>query len=629
MNDFQLYPTPKNIAARAWAKFKDRDFVRVLEPSAGRGDLIKGHKYYDEHRGCSFPIDCCEIDFHHHATLREMPKVQLVGMDFLEFGGGGIYSHIIQNPPFAQGVQHTLKAWDCLFDGEVVSIINAETLRNPFSKERQHLVRLIEMHGDVEFVEDAFKGEGVDREADVTIAIVHLIKKSGVGESIVDGLTADLAKENEQGSVDGFSQGFRQSHELALPTGVIENFVHVFNAAVEAMREAVIAQARANHCQARIGKPMNELTQGPGPTKAQESAVEVRTLEHWVKIEMSSGYASLKDRAWANLLRSSNVQSKLSSNGQKRIEAAFAEIKTLEFTLANVLGFLRGLTENQAKIMQEMACDVFDIVVRFHTDNVEFYKGWKSNSKHRTFGMRLKKTRFVIPNNNVWKGSSSLEYNATRRLDDLDRVFSMLDGKDQPLVSLRTIFERQMPDLEQGERLSGSYFDVRYYPKSGTIHFFPRSEALMDRLNLMVGHFRQWLPSDMGSASKDFVAQYEGSGRFDKAMREDLGQSLGHPNPAQRKSLVERTLGEAMRNDCSEDRLALIDASLTSVHEKNGIAGDPALSYKDQSAMPIAQQPMHITEVLQLSHDVLSAPDFEPVDQGSKDSMQDSFAFES
>ena len=39
MDARQFYPTPKALAERAWALFKNRTFTRVLEPSAGDGAL--------------------------------------------------------------------------------------------------------------------------------------------------------------------------------------------------------------------------------------------------------------------------------------------------------------------------------------------------------------------------------------------------------------------------------------------------------------------------------------------------------------------------------------------------------------------------------------------------------------
>ena len=255
------------------------------------------------------------------------------------------------------------------------------------------------------------------------------------------------------------------------------------------MRQSVVAEAIAAKAEALIGKEVAALfNDNPEEFVAKESKVS----EAWVSGAIRERYLSLKERAWANLLRSANVEDKLSSAAQKRMRAAFDEIKTLEFTVENIHAFLRGLVESQGEIFREMACDVFDLITRYHTDNVVFYKGWASNDRHRSCGMRLKKTRFVLPGNLSYAGSNSLSYEASQRLRDFDKVLSVLDGKSGPEVSIESLFGKQgWEKLSQGERLSSTYMDIRFYPRAGTIHFFPRSQALMDKLNMLVGLQRQ------------------------------------------------------------------------------------------------------------------------------------------
>lgn len=120
--DFQLYQTTAALAARAWAKFKNRNFRLVLEPSAGDGDLAEAGQTRDFYKRREIKIDCCEIDATKHPLLREK-GLTVVGLDFLQFGDGAIYSHIIMNPPFAEGAKHVLKAWNMLWDG-ICAIIN-------------------------------------------------------------------------------------------------------------------------------------------------------------------------------------------------------------------------------------------------------------------------------------------------------------------------------------------------------------------------------------------------------------------------------------------------------------------------------------------------------------------------
>lgn len=188
--DTQFYPTPPALAARAWAKFKNRNFVRILEPQAGNGDLAQARPDWDRYSGRP-AIDCCEIDISKHALLRAK-GLNVVGIDFLRFGNGSFYSHIICYPPFAEGATHVLKSWDILWDGEIVAILNAETVRNPFSQERQRLVRLIEQFGEFEFVEGAFAGPQAQRRTDVEVALVYLRKQADLKRDIIGEVLDEL-----------------------------------------------------------------------------------------------------------------------------------------------------------------------------------------------------------------------------------------------------------------------------------------------------------------------------------------------------------------------------------------------------------------------------------------------------
>lgn len=106
----------------------------------------------------------------------------------------------------------------------------------------------------------------------------------------------------------------------------------------------------------------------------------------------------------------------------------------------------------------------------------------------------------------------TLSVHDAQALSDIDKVFALLDGKQQPAFGLVDAFchnANVFDDLKRGKRVSLSYFDVRYYKGKGTIHFFPRRADLVDRLNRLVGQHRQWLPQDPDAVSDAFWRQYE------------------------------------------------------------------------------------------------------------------------
>lgn len=509
IDNYQYYPTPEALSEMAWDKFKNRNFIRVLEPSAGDGHLLKCRP---ADRWKPIPVDCIEIDISKHTSLRQQ-GFEVVGMDFMQFKSGSMYSQVIMNPPFADGAKHVLKAWEILFDGEIVAILNAETLKNPYSKERKLLFKLIEQYGEVEYLQQIFAGVDAERQTNVEIALVWLKKSSSFEQDILGNILDDLSR--DQATDDNLAEEFEQLNPLALPNSFIENAVLMFNAAVESARQAVMTEARARRFRQMLGKTLGEMN-GDGGDSSADSSV------NWVKAELYGRYTNIKNRAWAGILRSTQVTSKLSSSAQKRLEAEFETIKSLEFTVANIYGFLQGILDKQGDIQIGMAADVFDLITRYHSENSVFYLGWKSNDKHRTLGMRIKTTRFVIPGHKTESYQRDLPWDSGRMLADIDKVFAMLDGKAEPEVKLETVCNRNFHDLKNGQRISASYFDARYYPKIGTIHFFPRRKDLVERLNRIVGNQRRWLPPVDTQVNSDFWNQYQEAEKFDKAFRQEI-----------------------------------------------------------------------------------------------------------
>ncbi|WP_121333235.1 DUF4942 domain-containing protein, partial [Escherichia coli] len=124
------------------------------------------------------------------------------------------------------------------------------------------------------------------------------------------------------------------------------------------------------------------LAQRNGEDKGDPQGDLIQTIREGI----AKGYDELKDRAWSEVLRSTEVSAKLSSKAQQRLEADFQRIKRLDFSASNVYSFLIGLIDARGDMLVQMACEVFDEITRYHSENRVYYEGWKSNDRHRTAG---------------------------------------------------------------------------------------------------------------------------------------------------------------------------------------------------------------------------------------------------
>ncbi len=171
LNNKSFYPTPPNLITKMVLKIQGRP-SKVLEPSAGKGDLVEGIKSSYSVWRRNADVSAIEINPTLQATLRGK-GIKVIDTDFLAYTGPDKFDAIIMNPPFDTGDQHLLKAIDILYRGEIVCLLNAETIRNPLTNTRKLLTRrLDELGASIEFIQDAFVS--AERRTGVEIALVYI-----------------------------------------------------------------------------------------------------------------------------------------------------------------------------------------------------------------------------------------------------------------------------------------------------------------------------------------------------------------------------------------------------------------------------------------------------------------------
>lgn len=584
MDEFQFYPTPRHLAKRVWDLFTTK-VTLILEPHAGNGDLVIPYlqdfpEAWDERtkaRRASWeetqrmrgnanpsfvnrePWHACEINLNMHPRLKELGAV-IVGFDFLEMKSAASYSHLVLNPPFRNGDKHLLHAWNILFAGEIGCILNAETIRNPRSTEARKLVELIDKHGSVEYLQDQFLGEDVERETAVEIAIVYLHKESQTALNI-DAILESLKPDTYSAS----DEEVPSLNSVALPMNFIERVTLDYTMAVNASKVSAEASAISLAADLRLGHTFEEL-QAKG--QSSETRPQQIDLSLTIRNALASSMAALREKAWAQVLKSTELHSKLSSAGRKAVDSQFAAISLLEFNQANILGFISGLEQSQGDIAEEMCLSLFDQIMERDSDNCVFFKSWKSNQKHKAIGMRIKKSRFILPlSRHDYSRQRSIGWNTEATLNDMDRVFAFLAGptnEDEAAqrqhMGLKTALSREFSRLLAGEKVETMYFNVRYFSGIGTWHFYPNNEGIIEKLNQYVGRVRQWLPPNMDMANTDFKKQYEKAESLQSGYEEALRNKRSGSRTHSSLSFTVNQLDKGKREDGVHEYSAFLDA---------------------------------------------------------------------
>ena len=134
----QFFPTPDAIAERLMEFVPVGIGQRILEPSAGRGNLIKA---LERTRGVINPvIECCELDPFNRAIL-ERAGYKVIAHDFLTLRTtmDQKYDVILMNPPFngTEHIKHIEHAYEHLKPGGRIALIGPATLNQSVPASRR------------------------------------------------------------------------------------------------------------------------------------------------------------------------------------------------------------------------------------------------------------------------------------------------------------------------------------------------------------------------------------------------------------------------------------------------------------------------------------------------------------
>ncbi len=464
----QFYPTPPDTAARLMAMLDLPLQLPILEPSAGTGNLIEALRHTDRrwtrYDDCDF--HCIEINLERAASLRGK-GLTVIWSDFLTFNPIIPYGSIIMNPPFHDGAKHLLKALSVLADGgQVAAILNAETIRNPFSNERKILLQQLEdADYQCEFMQDAFDG------TDVEIALIHAKKKASTVRCE---------------TFENFKRLIVDEHKPETSTALIHGEEDNIK------RDILYYQATVKTAL----KLFDELNAFNRMCKKLDDVTEI--------FEMKNSFQSARDIAkringafWTRLLYSEELARLMTGDVQRNYSSKIRQMREYEFCLENILQLKMDLVKNLTDNLDEAIMKVwYNFTARFHwrdeqSKNVHYYSGWKTND---AFAVNKK---VIIPLYAFSEWRQELElYRVRSQLEDIEKVFNYLDnGRTVDSGMANKLEVAQAQGVSRG--IDTKFFEVDLY-KKGTCHLKFKDMGLLKKFNIYCGKKSNMLPDDYG-----------------------------------------------------------------------------------------------------------------------------------
>lgn len=482
----QFYPTPKALAAKCLRDIEISQSRYVLDPSAGNGAFLEviaesqSSRRYDS-KNYTKNLYAIEIDPELQMILRGK-DFNVIHDDFLTYEGTQAFDLIVMNPPFAEGDKHLLKAWEVLHGGDIVCILNAETIRNPFSHDRKKVLELIQQHGRYEFHKDEFTTEETKRKTSVEIAIVWLKKEKAEGW--------DFSK---LGQTKGTAHNIDdQTFQGPAKVDVIENLVDCFNAAVANLKEYVKAKTAYTYFST---KPIEKIV---GYDSLNSSRGEIKVSAENPTEMFNILYADLKQRYWSYILTKTKADSYMSAQMRKDYYKFSEQQGQIEFTRDNINKFIDFLFMNRENLMEKALVDVFDWLCAYDPKNIARHKeSWKTNSHYKVnkkvivplvVEIRYKEKSYL--RNYSYGGVSSAE-----RMQDLEKVLCFVTGKKySEIKNLNDVLDNPEQVFGYGCDIDSEFFTARFY-KKGTAHLTFKDLSVHARFNQAAAKGKNWLGS--------------------------------------------------------------------------------------------------------------------------------------
>lgn len=496
----QFYPSPKELVFKMLDKLDDNNefnnITYILEPSCGKGDIIKAYfeyynnkfnGYYNKKDAKKYlKVDVIEYDTNLSNLLRG-EGFNVIWDDFLSFIPPRFYDLIIMNPPFINGSTHLIKALEIQerIGGKILCILNADTIKNPYTNERQALLsKLQQYNANIEYIQEAFTE--AERKTDVEIAVIYVKVPMQNNETMFE---KQFKRDHTDIHIDSFQALMPKMNKLE---ALVFEYNIIKNSVIELFKEKIKIQKMFSslNIKQELGIVGNVFT--PKVLSVNEY-INTITLEYWNKFINETDFKS-------------KLPSKLRNNFSYNMERQ----QDIAFTIENIRYFYEELMKSIPRSYEETVAQVFDNLTNkySYTDSsfnktVHMYNGWKSNNCYK-----------IVNKNIIPCYHQNYFYCLPDILIDLNIIFNNMSGKQYDINTneIREKIRNCYKNIDVGHFLIDSY-------KKGTIHIKYKDKNLLNQFNILAGKGKNWLPPDFGTK------QYADMTDKEKKLVKDFGLS--------------------------------------------------------------------------------------------------------
>lgn len=479
-----FYPTPDNALSILLRNIETRG-LKILEPSAGKGNIVDFIRKREGYNSTKASIDVLEIEQELQSILYTK-ECNVVGSNFLDYDTHTEYDLIVMNPPFSNGAKHLLKAIELaekqqVKDCTIKCILNSETLKNAYSDERELLLNKINYHnGSYEYHENLFVGS--ERSTNVEVAFITIPVKATynsykeVFESIIEDLSTEQVNEY------GLST-FLKSHQIEQREQDIYLYVRMYNEHINQIKQLYSSMSSFLMYEKDVEKLIKN--------KSEKDFFNFYTISGRSNLdELSEVIERTRQHYWKLILESDKFSKLLTNNAREELSKMINNASSMEITIENIQSLLNALYQNKSNMLKESTLNLFRELTKNHmgefAKNIHYYNGWKTNNAFKV-GKKviIRESRWGEHNSfNSWQDNWKNDYES-ETFQDLIKALAPLtkDDLSNPL------------DHDGAGKYENDKFIIKCY-KKGTTHITFKDLDLLDKFNIFCGQQMNMLPTD-------------------------------------------------------------------------------------------------------------------------------------
>lgn len=548
-----FYPTPDTLAKQLFDMADLSGVKTVLEPSAGKGNLILSYvKYRNVRSSIQTEVDAIEIDpmlrtflthefskeketeirrsveeinkkrkysyndnytdglsdeekdtwldaMYEITSRRKDVKVHIVHDNFMTYDTRKNYDLILMNPPFSDADSHLLKAIQMqeVCGGKILCICNAETLLNPYSAKRKVLMnKLHSLDAKLQFVDGAF--ECAERKTNVRVALIYVDIPEVKHESDIYNRLHKAHEEQESNkensttdvTVSDFIENIVSQYKMELDLGLA--LIDEY----KALLPYLLTEVRDG---VKTGYGLH-LTIGDDDDDTPTSKPRNRYVNF------------VRKKYWTSIMNNPKFTGRLTENLRAKYSKMVDSLVDYDFSVFNIQNIMAEMNAEMSKGVEETILALFDRLSSDYSwypetkNNIHYYNGWKTNKAHCV------NKKVIIPCNGCfsdwkWDRNPLDTWKCMSVLSDIEKCLNYLDGNMTADVDLKTVLDTAKSECKY-RGITTKYFRVSFF-KKGTMWLEFLNEDLLMRFNSYACMKKKWLPPNYGNAHYDDMDESE------------------------------------------------------------------------------------------------------------------------